>query len=35
MSIESGHIGTNVPKADEWRNGMVEQISEFWMRRKQ
>lgn len=27
MSIESGHVGTNVPKVDEWRDGMVEQYS--------
>ena len=20
MSIESGHVGTNAPKVDEWRN---------------
>ena len=29
MSIESGHVGTNVPKVDEWRDGMVEQVSEY------
>lgn len=29
MSIESGHGGTNVPKVDEWRDGMVEQVSEY------
>lgn len=29
MSIENGHVGTNVPKADEWRDGMVEQVSEY------
>lgn len=29
MSIESGHVETNVPKVDEWRDGMVEQVSEY------
>lgn len=29
MSIESGHVGTNAPKVDEWRDGMVEQVSEY------
>lgn len=29
MSIESGHVGTNTPKVDEWRDGMVEQVSEY------
>lgn len=38
MSIESGHVGTNTPKVDEWRDGMVEQVSEYmdmtsWSRR--
>lgn len=22
MSIESGHVGTNAPKVDEWRDGL-------------
>lgn len=29
MSIESGHVGTNAPKVEEWRDGMVEQVSEY------
>lgn len=29
MSIESGRAGTNVPIVDEWRDGMVEQVSEY------
>ena len=29
MSIESGHVGMTVPKVDEWRDGMVEQVSEY------
>lgn len=29
MPIESGHVGTNVPKVDEWRDGMVEQVSGY------
>lgn len=29
MSIESGRAGTNTPKVDEWRDGMVEQVSEY------
>lgn len=29
MSIESGHVGTNTPNVDEWRDGMVEQVSEY------
>lgn len=29
MSIESGRAGTNIPKVDEWRDGMVEQVSEY------
>lgn len=29
MSTESGHVVTNVPKVDEWRDGMVEQVSEY------
>lgn len=29
MSIESGHVGTNAPKVDEWRDGMVEQVLEY------
>lgn len=29
MSIESGHVGTNVPKVDEWRDGMVEQVTKY------
>ena len=29
MSIENGHAGTNAPKVDEWRDGMVEQVSEY------
>ena len=29
MSIESGLVGTNVTKADKWRDGMVEQVSGF------
>lgn len=27
MSTESDRVGTNVPKVDEWRDGMVEQVS--------
>lgn len=29
MSIENGRAGTNAPKVDEWRDGMVEQVSEY------
>lgn len=29
MPIESGRAGTNTPKVDEWRDGMVEQVSEY------
>ena len=29
MSTESGRVETNVPKVDEWRDGMVEQVSEY------
>lgn len=29
MSIESGRAGTNTPKVDEWRDGMVEQVTEY------
>lgn len=29
MSIESGRAGTNTPKVDEWRDGMVKQVSEY------
>lgn len=29
MSIESGRAGMNTPKVDEWRDGMVEQVSEY------
>ena len=29
MSIESDRTGTNTPKVDEWRDGMVEQVSEY------
>ena len=29
MSIESGRAGTNTHKVDEWRDGMVELVSEY------
>lgn len=29
MPIENNRGGANVPKVDEWRDGMVEQVSEF------
>lgn len=29
MSIESVNVGTSTPKVDEWRDGMVEQVSEY------
>lgn len=29
MSIESVNVGTSIPKVDEWRDGMVEQVSEY------